>query len=155
MIGGFAVAICVLLITFCTNAAFGDTFVYDFDNSFECWRWQWHAHPFDPHYPPYPEYPDGVAGEVTLSDVHGYNDDTSLKFDMGDGSFDDGTLWIEKAFTIPVNTPTEVSVSFQLWNDGYSDFNRFEVLSRISEQDPDVEEDFTPIGETLTAAGWV
>ncbi len=154
-VGRFSVALCVLLAAFCTSEAFGDTFVYDFDNSFQGWRWQWHAYNMDPHYPPYPEYPDGVAGEVTLSDVRGYNDGTSLKFDMGDGSFDDGTLWIEKAFTIPADTPTEVSVSFQLWNVDYSDFNRFGVRGCISEQDPDVEGDFTTIGWTDTAAGWV
>ena len=153
-ISRFGVALCVLLAVFCTSEAFGDSFVYDFDNSFEGWRWQWAQGAGDAGYPPYPD--DPWIGEVTLSDVRGYNDDTSLKFDMNpDGSLDDGTLWIEKAFTISANTPTEVSLSFQLWNDEYSDFNNFDVKSCISEQNPDVQDDFTHIGWTDTAAGWV
>ena len=146
MIGGFAVAICVFLIAFCTNAAFGDTFVFDFDNSFEGWEWQWDI---------WEDADYIVPGEVTLSDVHGYNDDVSLKFDMGNGAGDNGTLWIEKAFTISANTPTEVSVSFQLWNDFYNPVNRFIVTGCISDLNPEVQDDFTFIGETNTAYGWV
>jgi hypothetical protein len=146
-IGGHYVGVWVLLTALSTAGAFGDTFVYDFDDGFQGWQWQWDIWG-DPNH-------IAVWGEVTLSDVRGYNDGMSLKFDMGNGWADNGTLWIENAFAVPANTPTEVSVSFQLWNARQSDLNNFGVTSCISDQNPEVQDDFTRIGWTDTASGWV
>lgn len=129
-----------------SNLALGATYVHDFDGSFDGWQWQWHC-------PTCGEYVE--PGEVFLSSERGYGDGWSLLFDMGNGAGDEGTLWIEKSFSVPANTPATVWVSFQLYNLGYSDFNRFWVKAYIGQDNPEEQADFTTIGETDTAVGWV
>ena len=126
-------------------SANGAQWTYDFDGSFQGWDWQW-----DELYTP-----GGSDGVVSLSTQRGYNDSSSLKFDMGDGAGDDGTLWIEKAFTVPSNLPTKVSVYFQLFNLRKSDVNQFQVKAYIGQDNPEEQEDFQCIGRTDSAAGWV
>jgi hypothetical protein len=120
------------------------TFTSDFQTGFDGWQQQWHK-----------ESETGTDGVVTHSTERGYNDGASLKFDMGDGFGDDGTLWIEKQFAVPAGIPTNVSLSFQLFNLGQSDFNNFEVKAAISPNNPNMQADFTTIGSTNTAEGWV
>ena len=125
-------------------AAWAETFVSEFETSFDGWQQQWHN-----------ESPTGTDGVVTHSTQRGYLDGASLKFDMGDGFGDDGTLWIEKQFAVSPTLPTQVSVSFQLFNQEQSDFNAFQVKSAIGIDDPDEQIDFETIGSTDTAQGWV
>ena len=110
----------------------------------EGWQPQWHK-----------ESTTGTPGTVIHTTERGYNDFGSLRFDMGDGLGDDGTLWIEKAFNVPVGVPTPVSLSFQLFNLQQSDFNQFQVKAAIGSQSPELQEHFTTIGSTDSAAGWV
>ncbi len=120
------------------------TFTSDFQTGFDGWQQQWHK-----------ESPTGTDGVVAHSTERGYLDGASLKFDMGDGFGDDGTLWIEKQFLIPAGAPTPVSISFQLFNLFQSDFNTFEVKAAISTSNPNEQADFITIGSTDTAEGWV
>src|SRR5688572_25046808 len=124
--------------------AWAETFTSDFQTGFDGWQQQWHK-----------ESTTGTAGVVTHSTERGYLDGASLKFDMGDGLGDDGTLWIEKQFAVPAGVPTQVGLAFQQFNEFQSDFNNFEVKAAISTANPNEQADFTTIGETGSAEGWV
>jgi hypothetical protein len=136
--------IVVSAVILASTVARAETFLSDFATSLDGWQPQWHK-----------ESTTGTDGLVTHSTERGFNDGASLKFDMGDGFGDDGTLWIEKAFAVPAGVPTPVSVSFQLFNLAQSDFNQFQVKSAISAVNPEQQADFATIGVTDTAAGWV
>ena len=74
---------------------------------------------------------------------------------MGDGFGDDGTLWIEKQFAVSTTMPTHIDLDFQLFNLFQGDFGTFEVKAAISTENPKQQADFTTIGSTDTAEGWV
>src|SRR5688572_25737444 len=116
------IAIALILALTGGTALAGDTltFTSDFQTGFDGWQQQWHK-----------ESTSGTDGVATHSTERGYNDVASLKFDMGDGFGDDGTLWIEKQFAVPAGVPTPVSLSLQLFNQFQSDFNTFEVKAAI------------------------
>lgn len=120
-----------------------ETFVSDFETSFDGWQQQWQK-----------DSPTGTDGVATHSTERGYQDGASLKFDMGDGLGDDGTLWIEKQFAVSATLPTHVSLEFQLFSQEQSDFNNFGVGAVISSDNPDEQVDFTGIGVTDAVAGW-
>jgi hypothetical protein len=127
------------------NQVRGETHVFDFATGFDGWQQQWHES----------SSPGGSDGVVTHLPGLGYLDSASLRFDMGNGFGDDGTLWIEKQFAIPVSVATPVGLGFQLFNDELSEVNTFQVKAVISTQNPNLQPDFTLIGETNTAEGWV
>jgi hypothetical protein len=131
------------LLPIISHAA-GQTF--DFDSSFEGWQQQWAA--------PLAGGP-GSLGIVTLDSTKGFSDSSSLKFDMGNGLGDDGTLWIERTFSATNGVPIEVSVDFELFSLQQSDFNTFTVVAYVGNTDPNAEVDFSIVGSTDTAAGWV
>jgi hypothetical protein len=133
-----------ILLALGGGRARAETFVSDFTAGFDGWQQQWHK-----------ESTSGTDGVVTHSTERGYLDGASLKFDMGDGFGDDGTLWIEKQFLVPAGVPTPVSISFQLFNPFQSDFNTFQVKAAISTSNPNQQADFTTIGSTDTDEGWV
>jgi hypothetical protein len=139
---------CVLavssIIAIGAKLASAQTFISDFATDFDGWQQQWHK-----------ESETGTDGIVTHSTVRGFNDGASLKFDMGDGFGDDGTLWIEKQFSVAAGVPTNVALSFQQFNEFQSDFNAFEVKVAVSNNSPAQQGDFTTIGITDTAEGWV
>jgi hypothetical protein len=116
---------------------------FDFDGTFEGWQQQWHK-----------ESETGTDGVVTLDPARGFDDSSSLKFDMGDGFGDDGTLWIEREFPAEAGVPLPLLVRFQLFSVDQSDFNNFEVKAFLGADDPTVQTDFTTIGSTDAVAGW-
>ena len=118
----------IFLLAHVTSAAASQTF--DFEGSFEGWQYQW-SHPAGP---------PGSPGMVTL--------ETNLGFG------DDGTLWIELAFSASSGTPVTVEVDFELFSSTKSDVNTFPVLAYIGTTDPSIEADFTIIGRTNMVAGW-
>ena len=140
----YVLAIGVVAFAFEPSGVRADTFISEFVSGFDGWQQAWHK-----------ESETGTAGVVAHSTERGYLDGASLHFDMGDGLGDDGTLWIEKQFAVPAGVPAPVSLSFQLFNPFQSDFNTFEVKAAIGANDPDEQADFTTIGSTETAAGWV
>ena len=126
------------------TVACADTFVFDFETSFDGWQQQWHKD----------SPPPGTDGVVSHSVERGYLDGASLKFDMGDGHGDDGTLWIEMPFAVSIVLPTRVAVEFQLFN-SFKGIPNFEVKATIRLDNPDEQADFKTIGVTDTAEGWV
>ena len=139
---GSVLANAILLLI--ATVACADTFVFDFATSFDGWQQQWHKD----------SPPPGTDGVVSHSTERGYLDGASLKFDMGDGHGDDGTLWIEKTFAVSTVRPTRVAVEFQLFN-LFESIVSFEVKATIRPDNPDKQADFKTIGVTDTAVGWV
>lgn len=102
-----------------------------------------------------PEPVPAANGVATYGTERGFLDGSSLEFDMGDGFREDGTLWIEKQFAVSDSMPTKVTTSFYLFNEFQSEFNTFHAKSVIGVDNPDEQIDFTTIGETDSAQGWV
>jgi hypothetical protein len=139
--------VCVLvnaILISMSTVACGDTFVFDFETSFDGWQQQWHKD----------SPPPGTDGVVSHSTERGYLDGASLKFDMGDGHGDDGTLWIEMPFAVSTELLTRVAVEFQLFN-SFKGIPNFEVKATIRPDNPNEQADFKTIGVTDTAEGWV
>jgi hypothetical protein len=143
----FLRAACALIVgsvsAFVCAPALAQTFFSDFAIGFDGWTQQWHI-----------ESETGTDGVVTHNAERGFNDSASLKFDMGDGFGDDGTLWIEKQFAVAADLPTLVDLTFQQFSLEQSDFNTFEVKAAISTDNPQVQADFTTIGNTDSIPGW-
>jgi hypothetical protein len=71
-----------------------------------------------------------------------------------DGRQDDGTVWIEKKLSVKRNTQIQVEVSF----DFYSESESFNVIAAVvgfaGSSNPEVEADFTVLGQANEASGW-
>lgn len=71
-----------------------------------------------------------------------------------DGRQDDGTVWIEKKLSVKENSQVQVTVSF----DFYSESESFNVIAAVvgfaGTYNPEVEADFTVIGQANEASGW-
>ena len=71
-----------------------------------------------------------------------------------DGKQDDGTVWIEKEFSVRKNSQIQVTVSF----DFYSESESFNVLAAVvgfvGTYKPKVEADFVVIGQANEVMGW-
>ncbi len=120
------------------------TDISQFQGSFDGWSQQWNSASGNP----------SIVGNVSLDSDLGYGDTQSLKFDMGTGFGDDGTLWIEKSYLVPPGVPTNVDASFYLYSLDQSDLNQFQVKAYVGATAPQVEADFSQIGWTDEQAGW-
>ena len=71
-----------------------------------------------------------------------------------DGRQDDGTVWIEKALSVKRNSQIQVKVSF----DFYSESESFNVIADVvgfaGTSNPEVEADFTVLGQANEVSGW-
>jgi hypothetical protein len=71
-----------------------------------------------------------------------------------DGRQDDGTVWIEKELSVKQNSHIQVTVSF----DFYSESESFNVIAAVvgfaGTYNPEVEADFTVLGQANEASGW-
>jgi hypothetical protein len=71
-----------------------------------------------------------------------------------DGRQDDGTVWIEKALSVRKNAQIQVKVSF----DFYSESESFNVIASVvgfaGTSNPEVEADFTVLGQANEVSGW-
>jgi len=71
-----------------------------------------------------------------------------------DGRHDDGTVWIEKALSVKRNSQIQVKVSF----DFYSESESFNVIADVvgfaGTSNPEVEADFTVLGQANEVSGW-
>lgn len=71
-----------------------------------------------------------------------------------DGRQDDGTVWIEKALSVSKNAQIQVEVSF----DFYSESESFNVIADVvgfaGTSNPEVEADFTVLGQANEVSGW-
>jgi len=71
-----------------------------------------------------------------------------------DGRQDDGTVWVEKALSVRKNAQIQVEASF----DFYSESESFNVIADVvgfaGSSDPEVEADFTVLGQANEVSGW-
>ena len=136
----------LFLVCASAPAAVAGTITYNFTDSLEGWETGWHK-----------DSTTGTTGTVSWSAERGSGDGGpgSLKFDMGDGFGDDGTLWIARRFPAPAGVTAPMTVSFDLYSEEESFVNNFQVKATIRPDKPDRQNDFVTIGETNTAAGWV
>ena len=71
-----------------------------------------------------------------------------------DGRQDDGTVWIEKKISVKNNSQIQVKVSFEF----YSEHESFNIVARVCAyagiSNPEVEADFTILGQANQVAGW-
>jgi hypothetical protein len=71
-----------------------------------------------------------------------------------DGRQDDGTVWIEKLFSVRNDSQLQVEVSF----DFFSESESFNVIAGVvgfaGTSNPEVEGDFTVLGQADEVAGW-
>jgi len=118
---------------------------FAFSNSFQGWQPVWYLAP---------GYIGVVPGQVSLDSQLGFGDSSSLKFNMGSGTADDGTLWIERAFPAVAGISTQTALSFALYSPSQSDFNQFQVVAYVGSAKPTMESNFTVIGYTDSRAGW-
>jgi len=70
-----------------------------------------------------------------------------------DGTFDDGTIWIERTIPIPAGD-VQVDVSFWLQSSTVATVNTWPVVGYAGPRNPTVEQDLPIIGRTEQAAGW-
>jgi hypothetical protein len=115
-----------------------------FRGSLNGWSPQWDCWNMSP----------AIAGQASLVSNLGYDDLQSLRFNMGTGAADDGTLWIEKSYVIPAGVPTNVDISFYLYSPQFSELNQFQVKAYIAEANPQSQWDFDYLGTTDQVAGW-
>ena len=71
-----------------------------------------------------------------------------------DGRQDDGTVWIERKLSVKTNSKIQVTVSF----DFYSESESFNVIASVvgftGSSNPEVEADFTVLGQANEVSGW-
>jgi hypothetical protein len=78
----------------------------------------------------------------------------SLESYLDAAAYDDGTIWMEKSFSVPANSSFQVNVNFYLWSRTQSVVNQWPVVSYVGLKDPEQESDFKIIGRTNYVAGW-
>ena len=70
------------------------------------------------------------------------------------GPYDDGTIWVERSFSVPPDSNVNVEVNFYLWSENYSAVNQWPVVAYAGLNNPEEELDFQIIGRTNDVAGW-
>jgi hypothetical protein len=70
-----------------------------------------------------------------------------------DGTYDDGTIWIERTIEVPAGE-VRVDVSFWLKSAHVGSINAWPVVGYAGPDDPTVEQDLPIIGRTEEAVGW-
>lgn len=71
-----------------------------------------------------------------------------------DGRQDDGTVWIERKLSVSKNARIQVKFTFDFYSESES-FNVIaSIVSFIGKSNPEVEEDFTVLGQANQFSGW-
>ena len=71
-----------------------------------------------------------------------------------DGRQDDGTVWIERELSVKKNSQIQVKVSFDFYSESES-FNAIAgVVGFAGTSNPEVEADFTVLGQANEVSGW-
>jgi hypothetical protein len=108
----------------------------------------------DADVPPDPNNPDSLVdwnvSRVT-SPINSGQHSVELYID---GKQDDGTVWIEKKLSVKEKSQIQVTVSFEF----YSESESFNVLAAVvgfaGTHNPEVEADFTVLGQANEVSGW-
>ncbi len=97
---------------------------------------------------------DGLAKAWTIDrDTKQASDGIYSLLYWTDGSFDDGTVWVEQQFKVLPFQTVNVDLSFDLWADAPGR-NGWPVVAYAGAREPKAEIDFTIIGEDLDHEGW-
>jgi hypothetical protein len=119
------------------NAA--TTFTYSYESGFSGWRAD----------------SDGLADpwSIIRSSDQAFHGGYSLEVFMN-GVQDDGTSWVERRFTVQPNQQVTVNLRFQLWSLAESPFTAWAAVATAGAKDPELEDDFTVVGQADLAPGW-
>jgi hypothetical protein len=71
-----------------------------------------------------------------------------------DGRQDDGTVWIEKELSVSKNAQIQVEVSFDFYSESESFNTIADVVGFAGTSNPEVEADFTVLGQANEVSGW-
>jgi hypothetical protein len=114
-------------------------FTYSYESGFSGWRAD----------------SDGLADpwSITRSTKQAFHGSYSLEVFMN-GVQDDGTSWVERRFTVQPNQQVTVNLRFQLWSLAESPFTAWAAVATAGAKDPEVEDDFTVVGQADLAPGW-
>ena len=134
------------------SACFHDPISVSFHEDFETDLTSWETDadvPTDPNNPGNP-----VAWSITVSQERAAEGERSARFEL-DGSQDDGTVWLTRAFEVPPNQSIDVDLDFQLWNRSQSMANTLiKVAAYAGAQPPQAEADFNTERPGNRVEGW-
>ncbi len=100
-----------------------------------------------------PNNPGHVAWNVSRVTSLAHSGQYSVELYV-DGRQDDGTVWIEKKISAKNNSQIQVKASFEFYS-GQESFNVIaSVCAYAGVSNPEVETDFTVLGQANEVAGW-
>lgn len=107
---------------------------------------------------------DGRARAWEITRVPGDGDDGSGGPRCQDGVWclsyylngwnDEGTIWVERQFSVPTGSDLRIDMSFWLLNQSSSPVNAWPVVAYLGLDDPTELPDFTVVGNTQETVGW-
>lgn len=137
-----------LLLTSCFHNPVSLSFEDGFEGDLSTWQMGADV-PMDPNNPGNP-----VAWSIQASLDQAAEGNRSARFEL-DGSQDDGTIWLTRAFEVPANERIDVDLDFQLWNEGPSMANTLiKVAAYAGPQPPEAEGDFNTERPGNRVEGW-
>ena len=105
--------------------------------------------PLDPNNPGQP-----IAWNVSRAASRAHSGQYSVEMQV-DGRQDDGTVWIEKKISVKNNLQIQVKISFEFYREEES----FNVIAGVCAYagilNPEVEANFTVVGNANEFAGWI
>ena len=104
--------------------------------------------PRDPNHPG-----QDIAWDITIRRDRAYQGLQSAQFTL-DGRQDDGTIWLQRAFTTSLDRSYRVTLSFQFWSEDASFNTIAKVAAYAGPQAPAVEADFNTTLAANLVAGW-
>jgi len=142
----------IVTVPLLLTACFHDPISLSYRGSFEgdLSNWEISADvPMDPNNPG-----NRVAWSIAGSEEQAAEGNRSAKFEL-DGSQDDGTIWLARAFDVPANQRVNVDLGFQLWSQSQSMANTLiNVAAYAGPQPPEVEQDFNTERPGNRVEGW-
>lgn len=142
------VVLASLMLTSCFHHPVSLSFEGGFEGDLSAWQTGADV-PMDPNNPGNP-----VAWSISASLDQAVEGDRSARFEL-DGSQDDGTIWLTRAFEIPANQRIDVDLDFQLWNETLSMANTLiNVAAYAGPQPPEAEGDFNTERPGNRVEGW-
>ena len=136
-----------LLIIYLQFSTRYTVFKYSFEDGLEGWSAGADV-PEDPNRPG-----EFVNWQIKMVEKPSFSGDNSLLLAI-DGRQDDGTIWINRPFTIESSNQKNVFVTFQLWSESESFNVLAAIVGYIGTSPPEMEEDFQVLSQANEAEGW-
>jgi hypothetical protein len=129
-------------LTLGVHAAGADMIFESFETGFGQWQAQGAI-----------DLPDPSPWEWSVTRTQDQASDGTWSLDFtADGSYDDGTVWIERTLTLPAGT-WDIGVQFDFWAQYDAQVGTWQKVAFIGTFDPEQTADFTVVGLEDTA-GW-